>query len=108
MMQKHPAGVKTLISVELLLAAIAMPSGYALLSDPSGKIMGAQSILQSLTKALPFLKNFTVVGLFLTVVYGLLPILFSYGLWGQKKWAWTLITFGHNSNCVDFRRDYHI
>lgn len=29
-------------------------------------------------------------GVFLLVVYGFLPIIFVFGLWTQKKWAWTL------------------
>src|SRR5271165_3654642 len=86
----RPIGIKLLVSVLLLLSAFAIPSGIAMLSDPSGKVIGAQTILPYLTKAIPFLHDFSVVGIFLVAVYGVLPIVFAYGVWTRSRLAWIL------------------
>ncbi len=85
-----PPGVNVLIPIQVLLALLAIPSGVLLVTSPSGEAIGAQTILPYLRQQLPFLSDFTAAGIFLLVVYGFLPIVFSYGLWTQKRWAWTL------------------
>jgi len=87
---KHPLGVKALIPVQIVLALLAIPSGALLLYSPTGEAIGAQTVLPHLTQQLPFLKDFTVVGIFLIVVYGLLPLALVYGLWTGRKLGWTL------------------
>lgn len=85
-----PVGVKILIPIQLLLSAISIPSGILLLLKPGGESIGAQVILPYLRERIPFVHDFTIVGAFLLIVYGLLPIIFASGLWIQKKWAWLL------------------
>lgn len=86
----RPLAVKALIPVQLVLSLLAIPSGALFLFAPGGEAIGAQTILPRLTRSVPFIHDFTVVGIFLIVVYGLMPLLFSYGLWFQKRWAWIL------------------
>ena len=90
----QPLGVKVLIPIQVLLALLAIPSGVLLVTSPSGEAIGAQTILPYLRQQLPFISDFTAVGVFLLVVYGLLPIVFSYGL-----------TLGVHRNCLDRLRD---
>lgn len=87
---QHPFAVKILIPVQLALAIISIPSGALLVSSPGGEAIGAQVILPHLTSRLPFIHDFTLVGIFLIVVFGLLPLILSYGLWVEKRWAWSL------------------
>jgi hypothetical protein len=86
----HPIGVKLLVPVQLGLSAIAIPSGVALLFSPSGSAIGAQTILPHLTEQLPFITDFTPIGLFLLVAYGLVPIALTHALWARKNLAWRL------------------
>jgi hypothetical protein len=84
----RPLGVKILLPIQLVLAAISIPSGMLLLSSPSGSALGAQTILPHLHQQLPSVTNFTPVGFFLLIVYGLLPLALAYGLWTQRRIAW--------------------
>ena len=90
MVTEKPRSLWALIVVQLALTAMAIPSGIVLILDPTGVSIGAQSMLSHLHQFLPFLQDFTTVGIFLLVVYGLLPIGLSYGLWTQKRSAWVL------------------
>jgi hypothetical protein len=72
----------TAIGLEALTAAIAIPSGISLLTDPSGTSLEIQNVL----KYLP-LKDFTPVGLWLLIVYGAFPLAILMGLWWGKSWA---------------------
>ena len=87
---QHPLAVKILIPIQLALAILSIPSGALLVSSPGGEAIGAQVILPHLTSSLPFIHDFTIVGVFLIAVYGLLPLILSYGLWVQRRWAWIL------------------
>jgi len=87
---RRPLSVKALAGLLLTLAAISIPSAVVLLTDPSGQAMQAQSILPRLKEVLPFIRDFTPVGIFLLVVYGLLSIVLAYGVLFQKRWAWFL------------------
>lgn len=86
----RPLGVKFLLPFQLTLAAISIPSGALLLSSPNGSAIGAQTILPHLQDRLPFISDFTPVGFFLVVVYGLLPLALAYGLWTRRRAAWFL------------------
>jgi len=81
---KGPLGPKILILLNLFLAIGALPTGILFLLDPSGKTLGIQSVLPKIS----FLNNFALVGAWLIVVYGMLPIVLSVGLWTQQRWAW--------------------
>jgi hypothetical protein len=87
---KIPRGAITLIPIQLLLSIISIPSGALLVYSPGGESIGAQVILPYLRERVPFLQNFAPVGVFLVIVYGLIPMILAYGLWSQKKWAWYL------------------
>ncbi len=86
----RPTSVGVLVTVQALLALIAIPSGVLLLADPSGSLIGGQSVLPYLTKSIPFIHDFAPVGLWLVVVYGLLPIIFDAGLLRRVRLAWLL------------------
>ena len=87
---KFPSGGKALIPIQLLLAILDIPSGALMLYTPGGESLGAQTILPHLRQSLPFIQDFTPVGIFLIIVYGLLPAVLVYGLWSRRRWAWVL------------------
>ncbi len=81
---KKPLGLKILIALNLFLALGAIPTGVIFLADPSGKLLGIQTLLPKLS----FLNDFSLVGLWLIAIYGALPLTLSTALWKQKRWAW--------------------
>ncbi len=84
LLTKRPLGIKIAVIVELVLAYISIGAGVELVHDPLGKTFG----LQPLIPYMPFnLHNFVLVGVWLIVVYGMLPIILAAGLWFGKKWA---------------------
>lgn len=87
---QHPRAVRALIPVQVTLSALSIPSGVLLVISPRGEAIGAQTILPHLTESIHFIDDFSTVGLFLVGVYGILPLIFSFGLWIQKRWAWIL------------------
>ena len=82
------SAVLALVAIQIAMAAIAIPSGIILLVDPSGSAVGGQFILPHLTAAIPFIVDFTLVGLWLFLVYGLVPVVLVAGLLRLKRWAW--------------------
>jgi len=81
----RPLSIIILVVLELILAFISIGGGVSLLGDVSGKTLG----LQPLIPYLPFnLHDYTLVGVWLIAVYGMLPIILAAGLWLRKKWAW--------------------
>ena len=87
---RHPLGVRALIPIQFLLSVLSIPSGALLLYSPGGNLIGAQTLLPHLTQRIPFLHDFAPVGLFLVVVYGLVPIVLALGLWSRMRLAWIL------------------
>lgn len=87
---RRPLSVLALLALQIALAIISIPSGALLVSSPGGQALQAQTLLPVLRQRLPLIQDFTPVGVFLLVVYGLLPLMFTYGLWTRKKWAWGL------------------
>ena len=79
-----------LVAVQAFLVVVAIPSGILFLADPSGGLLGAQFILPYLTKNLPFIHDFVPVGIWLVVVYGVLPMLLDVGLLRRVRLAWLL------------------
>jgi len=86
----RPIWVALLVATQAVLAVIAIPSGALFLADPSGGLLRAQFIMPYLTKSLPFIHDFAPVGIWLVVVYGVLPILFDVGLLRRVRLAWLL------------------
>ena len=73
------------MAAELILAYISIGAGMELVRYPSGNSFD----LQPLIPYLPFnLHDFTLVGVWLVAVYGVLLIILAAGLWFGKKWAW--------------------
>ncbi len=87
---KKPAGLRALIVVQLVMTAIAIPSGLVLLADPTGSVVGGALVLQRLKATIPFINDFTLVGLWLLVVYGISPVLLVLNLLRNRRWAWLL------------------
>jgi len=79
-----PKGITVLIIIELFFVIMGIPSGSILLTDPTGKIIG----LDFLPKYLPF-HDLTIIGAWLFVVYGVVPIVIALVLWMGKRWAST-------------------
>jgi hypothetical protein len=69
----------------IFLAVGGIPTGLALMDDPSGRSIG---LPLSLLENLP-IHDFALVGLWLFSVYGVVPLIVAYGLWTRKTWSWT-------------------
>jgi hypothetical protein len=82
---RRPAGVLVLIVLGVLLVILGLPAGLALMTDPSGEGVGLPS---DMLDDLP-VDDYLLVGVFLVVVYGILPMILVYGLWSRPKWNWT-------------------
>ena len=80
---ERPSGAKVVIILELFVAFLGIASGLNLLVDPSGRSMGLNVVLHLLP-----LSDFTLLGVWLFSVYGVLPILLSLGLWMGRILAW--------------------
>ncbi len=81
---KRSISANLLILLIFLQAISAVPSGLSLIIDPSGKGIG---LPPGVLENTPF-KNFLIPGLFLFVVFGLLPLITLYGLLSRKKLNW--------------------
>jgi hypothetical protein len=77
------------VVIQAVLAVVAIPSGALFLADPGG-LLGAQFVLRYMTKSLPFIHDFVSVGIWFVAVYGVLPILFDFGLLRRMRFAWLL------------------
>lgn len=82
---RRPAGVIGLIVLGVLLVVLGLPSGLAMITDPSGEGVG---LPPDALDDLP-VDDYLLVGIFLVVVYGILPMIIMYGLWSRPKWHWT-------------------
>jgi hypothetical protein len=81
----RPIPVLLIIALEVILAVLGFFSGISFLQDPSG---GTHGMDTSILVATP-ISDFTPVGLFFVVCYGILPSLSLYGLWKLPGWRWT-------------------
>jgi hypothetical protein len=90
---KRPVAAKLLVGIQVLLALIAVPPGIMMLSDPSGSTIGGQSVLPYLTQALPFIRDFVPIGIWLLTMFGVLPIAVAFGIRESRRWAWYGSTF---------------
>lgn len=80
---RRPVALFLLLFFLLFLAAGGLYGGVAMLLDPSGGAL-------QMTEVLPLLPvpDYTLPGLFLLVVMGVLPLLLAYGLLARPAWAW--------------------
>ena len=81
----RPVIVLLIIVLEVTLAFLGFASGITFLQDPSGKTHGMDTSILMTTP----ISNFTPVGLFFVLCYGILPCLVVYGLWKLPGWRWT-------------------
>lgn len=87
-----------IVSLLGLLVLSGVFGGYAMLSDTSGELLGLSA---TLIDKIPLLNNYLVPGLFIFLVFGLVPIVVIYGLisFNQNKqrylpksiyhWSWS-------------------
>jgi hypothetical protein len=81
----RPVTVLLIIALEVTLAILGFASGITFLQDPSGKMHGMDTSILVTTP----ISDFTPVGIFFVVCYGMLPGLAIYGLWKLPTWRWT-------------------
>lgn len=58
----------------------ALPTGILLLADPSGKGIGGETILPVIKGAIGFINDFSLIGIWLMLVYGVFPLVLIVGL----------------------------
>jgi hypothetical protein len=80
----RPTEIYIVTAIELFFSVLAFPSGYLFVSDPTGGSMGVTFALSFL----PIVKDFFLVGVFLIIAYGVIPLMITYGLWTAKPWAY--------------------
>src|SRR5512136_5953 len=83
--KSRPAAIYVLIALGILLAFLGFFSGMSFLTDPSG---GSHGMDTTILEGTP-IGDFTLVGLFFVIAYGILPVLSIYGLWKLPRWRWT-------------------
>lgn len=82
---RKPSPILVIISLEVILAILGFFSGITFLQDPSGRTHGMDTSILVMTP----ISDFTPVGIFFVVCYGVLPSLAIYGLWKLPRWRWT-------------------
>lgn len=80
---KMPVSVLILIVLELALAGLALFGGINLLLDPSGTTLQIDPTLGYI----PFVTDFMPFAIWLVVAFAALPVILSYGLYADKRWA---------------------
>jgi hypothetical protein len=80
---RRPFTLWLLVVSLLFLALGGLVGGIGMLIDPSGRSLGMDDILPLLP-----VPDYTLPGLFLLLVMGLMPLLLSYGLLARPDWAW--------------------
>jgi hypothetical protein len=83
--KSKPAAVYVLIALEVLLAFLGFASGFTFFLSPSGQAHGMDRAILENTPV----GDFTLVGLFFIVFFGILPCLAIFGLWKLPRWHWT-------------------
>ena len=80
---QRPMALWPLIFLLLLLAVGGLYGGIAMLTDPAGGSL-------KLTEVLPLLpvSDYTLPGLFLLIVMGMVPMVLAYGLGARPDWSW--------------------
>lgn len=65
----------------MFFSVLAFPSGYLFASDPTGRSMGVGFAIPYL----PVVHDFFLVGVFLIIAYGAVPLVITYGLFAAKR-----------------------
>jgi len=81
----RPVAIMILIALEAILAFLGFFSGFSFLTDPSG---GSHGMDTSVLEDTP-IGDYTLVGLFFVIAYGILPVFAIFGLWKLPRWHWT-------------------
>jgi hypothetical protein len=81
----RPIAVIVLVILLTILAFLGFYSGASFLIDPSG---GTHGVNTSMLEGTP-VDDFTLVGLFFVIAYGILPVMAIYGLWTLPSWRLT-------------------
>jgi hypothetical protein len=81
----RPIAVIVLVVLLTILAFLGLYSGASFLLDPSG---GTHGVSTSMLEGTP-VDDFTLIGLFFVIAYGILPVMAIYGLWTIPRWPWT-------------------
>jgi len=81
----RPAAVYLLVALEGILAFLGFFSGISFLTSPSGESHGMDP---SVLEGTP-IGDFTLVGVFFVICYGILPVLAIYGILKLPRWRWT-------------------
>jgi hypothetical protein len=80
---KRPILLWLLLFLLLFLGLGGVYGGIAMLADPSGKSLEMDSVLPLLS-----VPDYTLPGLFLLFIMGMLPILLIYALLKLPNWQW--------------------
>jgi hypothetical protein len=83
--KSRPVAVYVLVALEALLAFLGFFSGISFLTSPSGESHGMDTTVLEGTPV----GDFTLVGLFFVIAYGILPALAIYGILKLPRWRWT-------------------
>jgi hypothetical protein len=73
-----------LLTLLLLLGVSGVCGGFALIADPSGKMLELDSSYIHST----FFKNYLLPGIILLIFNGIFPLFIFYSLLRQPKWTW--------------------
>lgn len=71
-----------IVSLLGLLALSGVSGGYAMILDTSGELLGLPA---ALIDKIPLLNNYLMPGLFILLVFGLVPMVVIYGLIGFNR-----------------------
>ncbi|KAB1194052.1 hypothetical protein GJR96_11635 [Haloferax sp. MBLA0076] len=88
--ESWPVTLWAFVASVVLLSATALFGGAALVAAPDGSRVDAViDIDPTLLAGSPF-SDYTIPGVILFVVLGLLPLVALYGLFARRAWAWAL------------------
>ena len=85
----RPLAVTILMILLVTLGLGGISGGIAMISDPSGDLLGLPLVLLESVS----IRNYLMPGLFLLVVMGILPLVAAIGLWRGQQRAW-IVTIG--------------
>jgi len=83
--QKKPVAIHVMIALLVILAFLGFFSGFSFITSPSGASHGMDT---SVLEDTP-IGDFTSVGIFFVLAYGILPVITIFGLWKLPRWRWT-------------------
>ena len=91
---KRPFTIWVLVFWLVFLAFGGFYGGITMLLDPSGKKIGMDEVLPLLP-----VNDYTIVGVFLVVVMGLIPLFLDFGTIARPDWKWARIfSFGSSKH----------